>query len=274
MLQKLNKLSPKQIAKTIKQDFLQNNLFRHFPETKDKVSVALIGSISYGLYDDKSDIDISIIFPESLQTEYRDKLKSFKAEFKQYDRQIQIFYNTNFEQLQQLTSWQDDLKIREFAGGIILHDPNKVLTKIQRQISWYPTKIYKEKINWLFAEAVFELMDRYKTATKRKDVFYGSVSKLKFLQLIMTMMLMVNKNYPIYEKHLYRLQSKQKVLPKGYLSSLKRIMTEQDLAKSYVLMDKLLHTSEALLVAKRLIPKKDEPYWIDARPGSKVKLQR
>lgn len=272
MINKLSKHSVVEIAKAVRGKFLDGFL-KNFPDLKNKAAVVLIGSIGYGLYDDNSDIDVSVILPENLLGTYKDKIKEYKAELKQQDRQTQLFYNTTFEQLQSLSDWQDDLRLREFAGAIILHDPQRSFKKIQKRIAWYPKDVYREKINWLFAEAVFELSDRYTTAVKRKDPFYGTLSKLKVMQLLMTIVLLLNKEYPIYDKHLYRFQKRLDFVSLKHHTLLKRILAEANIQACLPLLFTLKDQIEEILIAKRLIGKHGDEYWIDLRPKYSVKLK-
>ncbi len=272
MISELKNLTSKQIASEIRDNFLPK-FFEFLPDIKNNCAVLITGSIGYQLYDNNSDIDISIILSESLKIKYNKALKDFKSELKNSDRQLQIFYNTTLEDINNLLNWGNDLKLREYSEAIIIHDANNRFRKLQKQFLWYPKNVALEKINWLFAETIFEFEDRFKISLKRGDLFYANVSKLVTLQLCMTYILLINKKYPIYDKHLYRIQKKLKT-PKSYLNLIKRIVQEVDLMKSQALLQKLIVILETELSKLKLIPRgKDTQYWIDLRPAYTVKLK-
>lgn len=258
----------KQVQKTIVADILNR-----FPKLKTQGSIVLIGSLSYGLYDDQSDIDLSIVMSEKLQQEYAPAIKAYKDALKKHNRQVQIFYTDTYEKTKALGDWHNDMLLRQYAYAIILHDPNNRYSKLRKQLAWYPSKVYQEKIQWLFAEAVFEFKDRFETAIKRKDVYYGAVSKLRFLQLIMTLSLLLNKQYPIYDKHLYRLQRQLRKVPKNYSAILENTVKAQGLSSIHNAMEQLMAIMENELLRRKLIPKKDEWYWIDLRPKYRINLK-
>lgn len=120
---------------------------------------------------------------------------------------------------------------------------------------------------------MFELKDRYETAIKRKDIYFGIVSKIRFLQLIMNLTLLLNKQYPIYDKHLYRLQKQIRKAPKDYLQILENTVKTTSLSSNHTAMQQLLTLMEKELLKRKFIPKKDEWYWIDLRPQYQVKLK-
>lgn len=128
MIENLSKHSLSSIKKQVQQT-LVTDILNRFPKLKTQGSIVLIGSLSYGLYDDQSDIDLSIVMSEKLQQEYAPAIKAYKTELKRHNRQVQIFYTDTYEKTKALGDWHNDMLLRQYAYAIILHDPQKRYAK-------------------------------------------------------------------------------------------------------------------------------------------------
>lgn len=271
MIKNLEKKSQKEIVGLVK-DFVNKIFFDKFPKIKTHCSVIISGSIAFGNYDKYSDIDVQFIFPEKFISGNRDKLKKHKIKLRNKERQIQIFLK-NFTNIRNDLNWDQDIKLRLFHDALIVHDPKNKFKALQNKIKWYPKNIYNEKLNWLFAETVFQITDRYQTAMRRNDAFNILFYKTSILQLLMLTSLLLNNEYPTYRKHLYSFFKKLPDMPKGSKNLINKILKEKNPKVIFRLLNKAKNIFEKELIKKKLIKKHDDLYWIDLRPKHKIQLQ-
>jgi len=270
MLTNLTQRTQKEIVVFVRQT-IGEELTEAFPKLILESALVISGSVAYGLYDDASDIDVSLILPEKLAKTHREKIKAFKTARQEHDRQIQLLYGDTFESIETLTNWQKDILLRNFAAGLIVSDPSGRFSRLQKAIKKYPPEVYREKMHWLFAEAVFELHDRLPAAVTRADPYAVARIKLDTLRLLMTALLLLEKQYPLSDKHLFRYLSRIKT-NEPFMALVRDLLKETDLKKTQTKLEQAVLLIETQLIKKKLIQKHEPLYWIDLRPKYQVRF--
>lgn len=261
------------------QTFVENDFFVHFPKLKHTVAILITGSVASGFYDSESDINVNIIFPDqkSLKSNKKKILDRFRDQcFRSLKKPIEIDPQniTYFQKLKtELESWEHDWMLREFADAIIIRDPNSEIEKLKEKMVFYPKDVYQEKIESMFAEASYLLLNRYKTGMKRNDIYYTETVKFKILRILMAGLIMGNHQYPTPDRHLYHEISKIKKRAE-IKKVIDQILRERNSRKAYTIMTQLWSTMEKELLKKKLIKKEDDLYWIGFRPKRHVEVER
>ena len=255
-------------------EFINTDFFATHPQFKTTVSLIITGSVCLGEYDEFSDIDVEFSFAdESIRPELDLIVKDYKKTLKQRMIPIQFHSNKTFDEIQKhhITGWKNDDSLREYATALIVCDPKKQFRTFQKKIKWYPRNILKEKLSWLYAEAVFTIVDRFSIAKKRGDVYYGDVMKLHIMRLLGNAILMLEKEYPSFDKHL---QKRLKRIPgaKKFLTEFNGLLNQTDFAKTEKGLIQLLKIVEEKLIIAKFTTKKDEQYWVDLRPTEQVTI--
>ncbi|MFH2232321.1 MAG: DUF4037 domain-containing protein, partial [Patescibacteria group bacterium] len=225
MFNKFYLKQPKQIANEVRKYF-KDDFFKRHPKLENKISIIIVGSIATANYDKHSDIDLDILFTDKNDFDnLLTVIKQYKRELRKKKIPIQIHTPRTYKEIEnQLKSWEKDGMLKEYSQAIIISDPKNKFTTIQKKYQWYPKNIFNEKLSWLFAELMFEYKDRYLIAVKRKDLYFGEVVKIKLLKYMLTILLVVNKKYPAFDKHLYQDIKKIRTLPKGFLKTANKLL--------------------------------------------------
>jgi len=254
-------------------------MFSDFPQLEKKCSVLLSGSVAINHYDKYSDIDIAVIFHQDRDwKKYKWKILS---KYKWGDSEIVdspvSFHGMNIRSLAQvkteMESYKVDWRMHEYISAELIYDTNKTFEKLRRRFRWYPVKVYKSKLNWLFAESNFQLYDRYFSSLKRRNEFHCAAVKTKIIRLLANAILLGAKQFPSQDKHLLnRLKSLDK-RSAVIIRIIMRLLRISDIKKSAVLLEKLLKLVERELLRKKLILKKDNQYWIDLRPEYRIEFE-
>ena len=199
--------SPDQIVSLLK-EFFAIDFFKKYPYLKNRASIVLSGSVSFGQYDKYSDLDIGIIFhSEKLFKKYKmDILLNYKNKYLTLINLPVMIHGMNITYFKlidkTLSAWTEDWRLNEYSRALVISDPQNNFKNLQKKYQWYPRKIYKEKVKYLFREATFQLFDRYANATKRGSQFYGQLAKMKILRFLMNAILLANRQYTVGDKHL------------------------------------------------------------------------
>ena len=260
--------------------FLDEDFFVKFPELKNEISIAITGSVASGYQDEKSDLDLAIFFNnEEIFREYKFKIiDNYRDENKISKISPIKFHGGNFKSFaeleEELSSWQKDWLLREISEAIILHDPNDVFVKIQQKYSWYPDEIFKDKMNWLFAESSFLIFDRYKTGMTRKSLFYVESVKIRIIGLSLITLIMLNKKYPKSEKHLQRDAAQSKDGSTEILNLLENILLEKESDKIFSNLCLLRNEIEKILIDRKIIAKEDTDHWIGLGTNYKIEIEK
>jgi len=268
---KLSNSSLEQIS-TFASDYVETTVFTKYPNLKNETTVVITGSVAKKQWDDSSDIDINFIFPKETLSRLGNELKEYKKGLSDNYPQIQSFFKDTYEDLETLLDWEDDLRLGEFSVAIILHDPKNWFKEFQSKISWYPEEILREKINWLFAETVFELEDRLKVAIKRKNEYFLEVVKLRLIRLIANTFLLLANNYPPGDKQLWKIFQNHDNVPVEIKKILEKSLNEQNENEILKLLEEAKKLTESMLISKNLITKNPIDYWIKLRPKYQVKI--
>ncbi|MFH1631778.1 MAG: DUF4037 domain-containing protein [bacterium] len=274
MFEKFYSKTPRQIAFDVKK-FLNEDFFARYPELKKMISIIIVGSVATANYDEHSDIDLDILFFNKKKYEsLLKKIKQFKNELRREGIPIQIHRPIILKEIERdLSGWEKDGMLREYSQAVVVSDPGNRFKKIQSKYRWYPKNIYLEKLNWLFAEMIFEYEERFLVAVKRKDSYFGEVVKMKILKHLMTIVLMSNKKYPAFDKHLYQDLKKIKQTSSKFIKLIDKLLESNDLKKNVKLLRDVIEIVEEDLVKKKIISKKPWQYWIDLRPKYKVEMK-
>ncbi len=259
------------------QSFIENDFFADFPELKDAVGILITGSVADGFYDEKSDIDLNIIFlDQKLCEKYTQRiLAKFKDHHpKTLRRPIEI-HEQNISCIQRLETglktWEHDWALREFADAIIVRDPQQRLEKLKKQFAWYPEDVFREKINWLFSEASLLLLERYRTSAERGCIYYTEMIKLKVIQLLMASLALAHRRYPKSDRHLCADIERIKEYA-GIMQSVQKILLAKNAKTVFTLLSGLRNSVKNVLVKRKLINKENDPYRINRRPRYTVEV--
>lgn len=246
-----------------------------FPKWKNRISIVIEGSVAGGTYDAHSDIDLHLVVPARLKKTYSlDEVKAYKKHLRVLGEPVQIHAPTSYDEVQaKLEDWTADYALRESVRALIVVDPEDAFKRIQKFFQWYPKLIFKEKLNWLFAEAIFRYEDRFKVASKRSDLFFGEVNKLEIMRLLLNAYLLANKQFPAFDKHLMNDISRLSPVPTKLLGQSQRLLQAQDLRDMDRLLVELFETVESYCVEKRLMKQRSRQEWIDLRPSYQVKFE-
>lgn len=274
MFNKFYLKTQKQIIKMVS-DFFKNYFFKKYPYFKNKISVIIVGSVANLSYDKYSDIDLDVLFEKA---DDFDKLlsciKEYKKELRKDNIPIQIHAPKTYVAVnEQLMNWEKDGGLREYSKALVVLDPKDRFKKMQRVYRWYPKEIFKEKLLWLFSEMIFEYEERYLIVIKRKDDYFGEVIKLKILKYLFTILLIVNKKYPAFDKHLMNDIRTIKNLPIGFLEISQKILKSHNLLKNDKYLKEMIAMVESYLIKKKLIKRESKQYWISLRPKHVVEMK-
>ena len=274
MFEKFYLKQPKQIAKVVN-SFFEKDFFVKYPELKSKISIIIVGSIATANYDKHSDIDLDVLFSNEKDFDgLLTKIKQYKRELRDKNVPIQIHRPRTYKEIDSaLKSWGKDGMLREYSQSVIVTDPKNRFKAIQSKYKWYPKDIFDEKLLWLFAEMIFEYEERYLIAVRRKDTYFGEVVKMKVLKYLMTILLMTNKKYPAFDKHLYQDIKKIKTLPKGFLQVVEKIIKSHSLSQNEKNLSHAIKLVESHLIKNKYIKNESRQYWIDLRPKHKVEMK-
>ncbi len=265
-------MSREEIAAKV-QEIVEAEVFNIIPELRATTAVLITGSVALGVYDKSSDVDVHFVFDAAQMEQYKDKIKQAKTAVRTHYPQIQAFMKDNFDELATLTDWQHDLKIKEFAYALSVADPTGQIRQLQEQLRWYPEEVFQEKVNWLFAETVFNIEDRLKASGEREDPFFTAVTKMQLLRLLLNTVFLLNRAYPVGDKQLYRIFNRLPNVPAGLKESVTQIIATNDTDQMTEQFNTARSIIEQELIGRGLIPKQDNKYWMDLRPKYQVEIQ-
>ncbi|MDP2631290.1 MAG: DUF4037 domain-containing protein [Candidatus Uhrbacteria bacterium] len=264
----------KQIAIDIKK-FFKDDFFVRYPELQKQVSIVIVGSVATANYDKYSDVDLDVICSNKKDEKRILKIiQSYKKELRTRGIPMQIHAPRTYTEIEnQLSVWERDAMLREYSQAIIVSDQGNRFKKIQNKYQWYPWHVFKEKLLWLFAEMIFEYEERYSVAIRRKDFYFEEAIKMKILRYLFAIILLTNKKYPAFDKHVYQDILKVNKLPKDFLKVVNRLLRSHDFKKNKKLLLEIIGIVEDYLIKKRYIKKESRQYWVDLRPKYKVEMK-
>lgn len=270
-MKKFHTKSSKQIAEIV-QVFLEEDFFSRYPYLENKISIIIVGSIATSNYDKYSDIDLDVLF--SNEKDFKSLLEiimQYKKELRVKNIPIQIHRPKTYKKIiESLNNWDKDTLLREYSQAIIVSDPQNHFKSIQDKYQWYPKVIFTEKLQWLFAEMIFEYEERYLITVKRKDPYFSEVVKMKILKYLFSILLMSNQKYPAFDKHLYQDVKKIKTLPNEFIKIANKLLRSHNLSKNENYLKEAVELVESYLIEKRFIKKETRQYWMDFRPKHKI----
>ena len=251
--------------------FLVEDMFSRYPELRGKISVIITGSVPSGHYDQYSDIDTEFFYvSEKDRTKMNALVKEYKKSLSERKIPIQFHPAKTFAELKKehLAGWEHDDSLREYSMALVVVDPGSRFKKIQSTIKWYPKDVLREKINWLFAEAVFHFEDRFKTAVKRRNNLYAHSVRSHVIKLLGNALLMSEGRWSVFEKHLATelLAGKEK----RFCQKVDALLSETRLDHIEELLKDLLLYLERRLMKNDWIQKEPTEHWIALRPKYRV----
>ena len=272
MFEKFYELDQSEIVNLVK-TYLEENLFSTNPELKSDMSVAISGSIALGYYDAYSDIDLDFYCnsPEQV-AKHKDKIVEFKQKVTQ-DKTvpIQVHSLKDLETISNdLSSWTKDHSLREMNRSLNVRDPRGSLTALQKKFSKYPEGVCHEKIQWLFAQLVFQYEEHFKPAIKRGDNYFTEVSKISIIRLSGNLLLVANKQWIAFDKHLFKTLNNTGCDPE-VLEIIYQVIDSSGISNTKA-VESLMRVLENNLIDKNAIKKETTKYWIDMRPRYSVEL--
>ena len=272
MFTDFHELNPQQIAALVL-EYLEDTLFSSNKELEQVLAVAISGSVASGHYDQFSDIDLDFYCMEDSGVDrYQEVLLDFKKKtLAQSNTPLQIHRLKSMSKMaNELSSYQDDNALREISQSVTVLDPQGHFSALQKNFIWYPEDVATEKLQWLYAQLVFEYNERYRIALVRDDLYYIRVSMLEILRLAGNALLVANKKWPAFDKHLYA-SLKSAGCDTNIMSKFDNALAANNngLAAS---AGELVKSVEEYLVGQDLIPQETTKYWIDLRPAFSVNL--
>lgn len=254
--------------------FIEDDFYVHFPKLRKKVSLIIVGSVATGNYDKLSDIDVEIICSnKKYRDAYRAGIKGYKRHIRNIGEPLQFHKaKTYSEIINNLSDWKNDGALREYSQALVVEDPNGQFKKIQKRFTYYPAVVYKEKVNWLFAETVFQLRERFSVAAKRGDKYFGEVVKVQIIRLLLNAVLMMNEKFPSFDKHVFQDVKKIHETPADLLRNIEDLLTSHQFSVTQPLLGAAVQVVEQALITRGLITKHPDQYWLDLRPKNQVQL--
>ena len=279
LFENFHKKNREEITELIRK-FAELDFFTVFPELKNEVSVLITGSVASGYQDKNSDVDFTIFF-QNRDTLGKYKpliIKDFKGQNGKSQKAPIELHGGNLRLLEdvenELKTWSKDWLLREVADAMVAYDPNGDIEKMRQKYAWYPDEIFKEKMNWLFAESTFLIFDRYETGVKRGSLYYTESIKLNILRLFMICLILLNGRYPKSDKHLQRDIDGLEGISPEIKQRLADILREKESEKIFNLLILLRKEIEKLLLERKIISKEDNDFWLGLRPAYKVELEK
>lgn len=264
------KLPQPEIVKYFR-EFIEGDMFGRYPELRGRISLIITGSVPSGHYDEYSDIDTEFFYSSEKD---REKMNVIVREYKKtlQDRHLPIQFHPakTFTELKRehLTGWEHDDALREYSIALVVIDPGQRFTKIQSTIKWYPKAILREKINWLVAEAVFHLEDRFKTAVKRKNRLYAYSVRSHIVKLLGNAVLLSEGRWSVFEKHLFTELVSAK--ERNFCKKVDDVLKQTSLGDMEKSLGLLLAYTQNRLVKAGWIRKEPKDYWMALRPKYRV----
>ncbi len=270
MLKDFYQKNQREIANAVR-DFVDKDLYGELPELRGACSILVTGSVATNNYDHFSDIDLNILFATDEQVaKFSQSISKYKQHLREIGEPVQIHKPNTYQSIKAtLATWQNDSLLREYAQALIVNDPQDQFLAIQQKFAYYPQEIYKEKIQWLFAEMNFQLKDRLEIGVARQDRYFCEIVKMNIVRLFLNTLLLLGHKYPSFDKHLYR---DAKMILQEEVKLVDKLIGEKDLPQIQLETQQLKDRIETLLLAAQLIPKETDQYWIDLRPAYQVKL--
>lgn len=253
-------------------NFLTDTLFADDPDFASNIITVISGSIASGHYDQYSDIDLDFYCNDEADVEqYKDIISQFKKSISmQKDLPIQIHRLKSLAETEkELANYENDNALRETARSLIVTDPDGSFSALQQRFEWYPDDVARQKLQWLYAQLVFEYEEHFKIAAERNDAYYLEVTKLSILRLTGNALLLANKQWPAFDKHLVVLLRDADIDPELIDLFNKALGDIEDVTST---IKELVVAIERHLVAGGYIPKESIKYWIDLRPTYSVSL--
>lgn len=255
-------------------DFLNTDFYSTFPMLKGIVSIIVTGSVAYGRFDKYSDIDLKIIFQtKELADEHKVSFKEYKKHLEQLSIPVQLHTSAVYTDIDNaLSTWDDDDMLREMSQALIIEDPYNTFHILQEKYAQYPEGVRKEKLKWLFSEIILQIEDRWKVAQGRNDIYYCSIIKMQIIRLACNTLLLLNKKYPSYDKHLYQDVSSLNETSLSFLPIVDSILLESNLPKIAMQLNDIVIFIEDTLIEKGIVTKESREYWLGFRTSYTVKL--
>lgn len=269
MFEKFYELDQAEIVALVK-EYLSRTLLATNPELQSEISVAISGSVALGYYDAHSDIDLDFYCDEPGQVDkFKDKIAAFKlAVDSDKSSPLQVHRLKDLEtKKNELSGWTRDHALRELSRSLLVTDPNGKLANLQQQFDRYPDDILHEKVQWLFAQLIFEYEERFKISAERSDDYFSAVVKLNIVRLAGNLLLITNKQWISFDKHLI-VTLKKSGCEQHIVDLICRAVRTTDNADIVLLVNSL----EAYLVSENFIDKKSVQYWVKLRPRHSVEI--
>lgn len=252
-------------------EFIEADMFSRYPFLKNKISLIITGSVPSGHYDAYSDIDTEFFyFNEKDREKINALVKDYKATLRERKIPVQFHPAKTFVELKKehLSGWKNDDALREYSMALIVLDVEKRFQKIQSKIKWYPKDVLREKIQWLFSEAVFNFEGRFIVAVKRRNNLYLQSIRSLIVKLLGNALLMADGHYPVYEKHLYT--ELTSFGEKDFCKKIDELLKITEAAKTQKKLKDLILSVEKRLIKNGWIKKEPKEHWIFLRPKYKV----
>ena len=252
-------------------DFVENDMFSRYPMLRGKISLIITGSVPSSHYDEYSDIDTEFFYTnEKVRQKMNAVVKEYKVSLRERKIPVQFHPAKTFTELKKehLEGWEHDDALREFSMALVVLDAGNRYEKIRSAIKWYPKDVLQEKLQWLFAEAVFNFEDRFVIAVKRHSNLYAQSVSSHIIKLLGNALLMIEDHYPVFEKHLYA--ELTAFGEKDFCKMIDTLLLITDLNEMQRQLGTLISTVEERLIKDGWIKKETKEHWILLRPKYQV----
>ncbi len=252
-------------------DFIVSDMFELYPELRGRISLIITGSIPSGHYDQYSDIDCELFCVEETDRESMNTIvKEYKKSIRERELPIQFHHAKTFAELQKehLSGWEHDNALREYSVALTVFDPEKRYENIRSTIQWYPKDVLTEKLNWLFAESVFNFEDRFVIAVKRNNALFAHSVRSHIIKLLGNALLMAGGHWPVFEKHLYTKLNEYG--ENDFCLAVNDLLVTTNASAVEEKLKTLIVYVENRLLKDEWIEKKSKNQWILLRPKYKV----
>ncbi len=184
-------------------EYVTSELLNKFPFLQNNCSVTIQGSIATNTFDENSDVDLNIIYSESLDKEDTKKLKEYKQKLTDEGSNIELRLARTYEVLEEYLNWNDDFILGQLHNAIIVYDSNSRLDNLLKKYDWYPPEIFEDKIKWLLSEMSLITHKELGPAIKRNHKYYIEILRMRYLKYFLTTIRLINKEFPVQDKKLY-----------------------------------------------------------------------
>jgi len=183
----------------VSKKFVAEELQKKFGDIWNEICVFIYGSVSYGLADNFSNINLEVILPDNKFSKINSIItkkggKEIKIDFSRWSKYEEYF--STFPKNCVSSFWT-------IEKSIVLHDPSGRFQNIKEKVNkYFPEDIWKDKIFEKWFQVSF---NGIKKALERNEIITAQIDKGKMIQAVMELVFLLNRQYLPPIKWLHRL---------------------------------------------------------------------